>query len=414
MNCRVRGSFITILLSVLLGGLAGGLTALVVQSRGNPDTGIMIRSRLNNPSSSANKTASDALTNEEDITTDVVKKVSPSVVSIIITKELSQSPASSRFSPFEQFFGPEFFPNLQPPQSETPSAPKQKQDVGGGTGFFISTDGLILTNKHVVSDTEAEYSVITNDGKRYDNARVLARDPFVDVALIKIDVKNTPVVKLGSSKGIKIGQTVIAIGNSLSEFPNTVTKGVVSGINRRVVAGGASFGSEVIEEAIQTDAAINPGNSGGPLVNLAGEVIAVNTAVSREGQLIGFAIPIDSIKPAIDSVKQFGRIVRPWLGVRYIIINKSLAAAQRLPVDYGALIIRGDARTDLAVIPGSPADKAGLRENDIILELDGNNISSDQPLASQIQKHKPGDKVKLKVLSQGKEKMVEVTLVELK
>lgn len=193
-----------------------------------------------------------------------------------------------------------------------------------------------------------------------------------------------------------------------------MTKGVISGLGRRVTAGDNRGLSEVIEGAIQTDAAINPGNSGGPLVNLAGEVIGVNTAVSRAGQLIGFAIPINEAKRAIASVKKSGKIVRPWLGVRYVIVTEELAKKNQLSVAYGALILRGDNRTDFSVIPGSPADKAGLQENDIILSVDGTRVDEDHPLSRTIARKNPGDTVTLKVLSKGKEKVVKVELGEFK
>lgn len=353
---------------------------------------------------------------EEEATAKVVKDVSPAVVSVVISKEIAQvrNMTGPNIFPFDDFFN--FgFPFAEPqPQQQPQSQPKtQKKVIGGGTGFIISSDGMILTNKHVVADATAEYSVVTLDNKNYP-AKILAADPILDVALIKIEAKNLPVVTLGDSGKIQIGQTVIAIGNTLSEYRNTVTKGVISGVNRRVVAGDGQFGTEVIEQAIQIDAAINPGNSGGPLVNLRGEVIGMNTAVSNQGQSIGFAIPINVAKPVIESVKKYGRIVRPWLGVRYVLINKELTDQNQLPVDYGALILHGQKQTELAVVPGGPADKAGLVENDIILELNSQKITEDNTLSSLIQKYKPGDKIKLKVLHKGEDKTVEVILGELK
>lgn len=348
-------------------------------------------------------------TDDEAATIEVVSKVSPSVVSLVISREISARSTGPLFNDefFEQF-GLPF--RLEVPQQ--PSRPQRRQ-VGGGTGFIITEDGMIVTNKHVVADQSAQYTVVTAEGKRFE-AKVLASDPFIDIGILKIEAKDLPTVRLGNSDRLRIGETVIAIGNALSEFRNTVTKGVVSGINRRITAGGPGVGSEVIEEAIQTDAAINPGNSGGPLVNLHGEVVGVNTAVSSSGQSLGFAIPINQIKPIIESVKKEGRIVRPWLGVRYVIITPELKEQERLPVDYGALIVRGESRTEVAVIPGSPADKAGLKENDIILELGEVKITEENPLARQIQKRKPGDKVQLKILREGKEQMVEAVLEELK
>ena len=278
---------------------------------------------------------------------------------------------------------------------------------------MVSSDGLILTNKHVVDDTEAEYTVLMNDGKRY-TATVLARDPVLDLAVVKIDMKNLTPLSLGDSDSVKIGETVIAIGNALGEFRNTVTKGVVSGIGRTVTASGTADGSEVIEGAIQTDAAINPGNSGGPLLNLQGEVIGVNTAMSQAGQLIGFALPINEAKRVIDSVERYGKIIRPYVGVRYVMINEEIAKANQLPVQEGALITRGEQRTDLAIMPGSPADKAGLAENDIILELDGQKVDKDNSLARLIARHSPGDTVTLKILHKGEEKEVKVKLEQFK
>jgi serine protease Do len=231
---------------------------------------------------------------------------------------------------------------------------------------------------------------------------------------LKIEATGLPTVELGDSDKIELGQTVIAIGNSLGEYQNTVTKGVVSGLGRKVVAGDSQGGSEVIEGAFQTDAAINPGNSGGPLINLAGQVIAINTAMNQGGQLIGFAIPINVAKQDIESVETSGKIVRPWLGVRYVLINDEIAKANHLEKNYGALIARGQQATDLAVVPASPADKAGLVENDIILEMNGQKIDEEHPLAKEIAKFKPGDEVTLKILRKGAEKDVKVTLGEYK
>lgn len=345
---------------------------------------------------------------EESETIAVVEKASPSVVSIVVSKEVAVG--GSPF-PFDDEFFRQFGFQFELPQPK--SVAPQKRTVGAGTGFVISEDGMILTNRHVVADEAAEYTAVFNDGKEFP-AKVLARDPFIDLAVVKIEATGLLPLPLGRSDDLQIGQTVIAIGNALSEFQNTVTKGVVSGINRRVVAGDSRGGSEVIEEAIQTDAAINPGNSGGPLLNLRGEVIGMNSAVSRQGQLIGFAIPINSAKRAIESVKAHGRIVRPHLGVRYVIVTAALAKENKLPREYGALIVRGDRPTDVAIVPGSPADKAGLKENDIILELDGVKIDEAHSLASQIGKKQPGDAVTLKVFRKDAGIMVRATLEELK
>jgi len=235
-----------------------------------------------------------------------------------------------------------------------------------------------------------------------------------DIAILKIEGKDLPCVELGDSLGLKVGQSVIAIGNALGEFRNTVSTGVISGLSRSVTAGGVGIGTEQLIGVIQTDASVNPGNSGGPLLNIAGQAIGINTAVAQGAENIGFAIPINEVKNAFQSVKENGRIIRPWLGIRYALINKEIAEANKLSVDYGALIIRGEEQTDLAVIPGSPADKAGLEENDIILEIGGQKINEDNPLIKAISRFKVGDEIELKILHKGGEKRVKVVLEEMK
>ena len=189
---------------------------------------------------------------------------------------------------------------------------------------------------------------------------------------------------------------------------------MISGLARSVTAGSFGSGSEQLVNVIQTDASINPGNSGGPLLNISGQVVGINTAMARGAENIGFAIPINEVKSTILSIKENGRIIRPWLGVRYVIIDQTIAQANKLSVDYGAIIVRGDSRTDLAVVPGSPADKAGLAENDIILEINGQKINDNNPLANIIAKFKPGDEITLKIMRQAKEKTVKVKLEEMK
>jgi len=353
--------------------------------------------------------------NEESDIVSVVEKASPAVVSIIITKNLPKI-EEYYFNPFgnddffNRFFGDDFF-NFGIPQYRQNGT--EEREIGGGTGFIITSDGYIVTNKHVVADEEAEYTVMMNDESKYD-AEVVARDPTTDFAVLKIEGKDFPTIELGDSDEIKVGQTVIAIGNALGEFRNTVSVGVISGLSRSITASSFGFGSENLVGVIQTDASINHGNSGGPLLNLAGQVIGINTAIAQDAQNIGFAIPINEVKNSIESVKEYGKIIKPWLGVRYIMINESIAESNKLDVDYGALIIRGEEKTDLAVIPGSPADKAGLVENDIILEVNGEKIDQDYPLMKAIAKFKPGDEITLKVLHKGEEKEVKVRLEELK
>ena len=281
-----------------------------------------------------------------------------------------------------------------------------------GTGFIMTSDGLIATNKHVVSDSKADYTVLTNDGKKY-TAKVLALDPVQDLAVIKIqsDKKFQPVI-LGNSSGIQIGQTAIAIGNALGQFSNTVSVGVISGLQRTISASDQVGGfSETLEGIIQTDAAINSGNSGGPLLNLKGEVIGIDTAMAQGAQDIGFAIPIDMAKKDIDQVVKTNKIVYPFLGIRYVLVNAQVKEKYNLSVDYGVLVLKGS-KGEAAVTAGSAADKAGIKEKDVVLEIAGQKITKDKTLANQIMNFNPGDKVTLKILHDGKEINVDVVLGE--
>ncbi|MCF7820380.1 MAG: trypsin-like peptidase domain-containing protein [Candidatus Pacebacteria bacterium] len=342
---------------------------------------------------------------EESAVISVVERVSPAVVSIVASRDLSN--VREDFSPQEEYFFREFFG--EDFNSLFPSNPDSgSQEVSSGSGFIISSDGYIVTNGHVVDDPSLDYSVVLSNETTYE-AKVLDVDPITDLAVLKIEASDLPTVELGESSELKVGQTVIAIGNALGEFSNTVSTGVISGLSRSVVAGSFNEAEQLIN-VIQTDASINPGNSGGPLLDISGKVIGINTAIVRGAQNIGFAIPVDSIKGPIDSVKETGEIVRPWLGVRYINISDSFAQKNNLEVDKGALIARGDNREDLAVMPGSPADKAGLRENDIILEVNGEEINEKKPLVYLISKYSPEDKITLTILRQGEKQSLEVVL----
>lgn len=335
---------------------------------------------------------------ESSATTSTVKQADPAVVSIIITKDFSKI-YGQQSSPFDGFFG---FPSSQ-------QAPSGQQEVGGGSGFIVESDGLIVTNKHVVDDDQASYTVVMNDGKRYD-ARVLAKDPSNDIAVIKIDAKDLPTLPFGNSDSVQIGQSVIAIGNALGEYRNTVTQGIISGVSRTITAGDTSGNSETLENVFQTDAAINPGNSGGPLLDLTGHVIGMNTAVNQSGQLIGFAIPVNDIKRDVDSVKTSGTIVKPFLGVRYVVVTAALAQQEKLSVDHGALLQADTTTNDPAIVAGSPADKAGLVAGDVILSVDGTNINTDHSLAGLLNTYNVGDTITLQVLHDGKTKSVKVVL----
>ncbi len=349
---------------------------------------------------------------EEAMTIAAVKKVQPAVVSIIIKKSVNAiyNDSNSNFYFIDPFTGQRVNPKTAP--TTNPNNSSQEKEIGGGTGFIVSKDGYIVTNKHVVSDKGATYSVFLSDGTEF-KAKLLDTDPLNDLAVLKIDGNNNlPTVELSDSTAIQVGQTVLAIGNSLNEYRQTVSKGIVSGMNRTITASDQSGSSqEELNGVIQTDAAINPGNSGGPLINLSGQVIGINTAIDRSGQSIGFAIPINDAKFIIDSIKANGRVVRPQLGVRYMMVTKPLAQANNLPRDYGALVIRGS-DNEIAVIPGSAADKAGIVENDIILEINGQKLDDKNQLAKVIQQFKAGDTVTLKVYQKGEEKTVAITLTE--
>ncbi len=351
---------------------------------------------------------------QDELVVGVVAEASPAVVSIIATKDV---PVIEQFytSPFgndpffQQFFGDDTF-GFQIPQFRQKGT--TKQEVSSGTGFIVSAEGLVITNRHVVEDTAAEYTALFNDGSKRA-AKVMARDPLQDLAVLKLEGGGSfPALRLGSSADVKIGQTVIAIGNALGEFRNTVSVGVVSGLQRSVVAGGALSGPETLQELVQTDAAINPGNSGGPLINLRGEVIGVNVAIASGAQNIGFAIPVDKAKYDLASVAASGKIVYPFLGVRYIAITKSIAEAEKLPREYGALLKGSE--SDPAVASGSPAAAAGLKAGDIILEINGTRIDADQSLGSVIQRLHVGDEITLKVFRDGAEFEVKAKLAERK
>mgnify|MGYP001602263035 CR=1 FL=1 len=350
----------------------------------------------------------ETIFSQEHFVIDAVKKTNPAVVSIIISKEVPKYEAyidpNQQTNPFGDLF-PGFSFNI--PQYRQNGT--EKKQVGGGSGFFVGADGLIVTNKHVVDQKDVEYTVFTNDGKKH-TATVMARDPVLDIALIKIEGANFPYLSLGNSDELEVGQNVIAIGNALGEYRNTVSVGVVSGLARSITAGNNSGNAEVLDHVIQTDAAINPGNSGGPLLNLSGKVIGVNVAIAQGSQNIGFALPINSVKGAIESVKSTGKIIRPYLGLRYMAINATMKEKNNLTVDYGVLVKADANKNELAVIPGSPADKAGIVENDIILEVDGVKLDDKTNLASIIRGKSVGQVINLKILHKGEGKNISVTL----
>lgn len=270
------------------------------------------------------------------------------------------------------------------------------EQSGAGTGVILSSNGYILTNKHVVKDS-TQLTVITSDGEMYDNVKVIFQDPFNDLAFLKVsNPKNFKPIEIGDSKTVKVGQSVIAIGNSLGQYQNTVTRGIISGTNRSITAQGSDQSVENLTDMLQTDAAINPGNSGGPLVNAGGQLIGINTAVTRGANGLGFAIPISAAKGVI---KQLGRnddqIQRAMLGVRYIAVNPAIAKDKKLSEKQGALITGN-------VIPGSSADKAGLKEGDTIMKVNGLEVGKAGSLSTLLSEYTVGDEVQL-VVKRGNE-----------
>jgi serine protease Do len=275
------------------------------------------------------------------------------------------------------------------------SQPQQAQSIG--SGFIVTTDGLIATNKHVVSDVGGKYQIVTSDNKTYTVQKIY-RDPLNDIALLKIDPnensgKTLKPVVLGNSSHLQVGQFVVAIGTALGEFNNTVTTGVISGLGRAITAGDQFQGYiENLNGVIQTDAAINPGNSGGPLVDSAGQVIAINTAVSQNGQNIGFALPISILQSSIDNFNQSGQFNRPYLGVSYNTISQDVALMNN--------VVQGAYIQD--VVSGSPAEKAGIQQGDIITKFDGQTVNTQNELSTLIAKKKVGDNVSLTIWRNGK------------
>jgi serine protease Do len=381
MRRSIKGALIVLaVLAVLVSSAVGGAIADRLFGFKPLD---LITKKSNQTANSG--TIDQRVVNEESVVIDVAQKVSPSVVTVSM-----QTPARRvlQFNPF----GGGFSQSIQG---------GQPQDIG--TGFIVSADGIIVTNKHVVSDTTATYQVITNDNKTYD-VKKISRDPANDIAVLKIDASGLQPVTLGDSSNLKVGQTVIAIGTALGQFRNTVTTGVVSGLGRGIQAGDIYQGYvEQLDNVIQTDAAINPGNSGGPLLNSAGQVIGINVAVASGAQNVGFAIPVSVVKDALNQYNQTGSFAaKAYLGVEYQMVPKQAAVLNNVPE--GAYIV--------SVVSGSPADKAGLQVDDIITKFDSQTLNENNTLANAIKNKKPGDKVSLEVYRNGSTITISVTLGE--
>lgn len=373
-----------ITLFIILAAIYFGLEFL---SRGFPSIQSIIKPKT---SDQTQQLENVKVLKEESVVIDVVKKVGPSVVTVSVEQ---QSRNLQRLfdseDPFSFFF-------KKPAQEEN-----QEQDIG--SGFILQKNGLIVTNKHVVSRSGVKYIIIDDKGNKYNVERIY-RDPLNDVAILK--VANPPAqgfkaIQLGDSSKLEVGQFVIAIGTALGEFRNTVTTGVVSGLGRGITAGNPFEGFvERLDNVIQTDAAINPGNSGGPLLNSAGEVIGINTAVSSQGQNIGFAIPINIVKESLTNFNQTGQFNRPFLGVSYRIIERRAAILNDVPE--GAYVQE--------VVDNSSAKNAGIEMGDIITKIDGIKINTETSLAQVIAKKKVGDVITVTIFRNDKETDLRVTL----
>jgi serine protease Do len=372
METNPRRLGVIFLISLFVAGVLGGL---VVASYPNWSQNLPPQLRRYLPDGGTSiVNGTRVVTREESAITSVVEQASPAVVSIV-----------ARTVDFDPFTGP------------------ITDQRGIGTGFIIDKNGTILTNSHVVEDESIQYTVVTKDQQSL-TVKNIERDPVIDLAILTVEgANNLPTLQLGDSDSIKVGQSVIAIGNALGRFENTVTVGVISGIGRGITASGA-FGAETetIDNVIQTDAALNPGNSGGPLIDLGGNVIGVNFATTSGAENIGFVIPINTAKPIIDGFNKDGRIVKPYLGVGYQIIDESIARIRNLP--QGAFVQR--------VVENSPAQKAGIQVSDIITKIAGQQLDSTHTLATEISKHKVGGEIDITVYREGSERNLRLRLEE--
>lgn len=367
MNKTVRTVVIVVLITLLFGI---GFYRLIESGRLDRFLPKTIKERV------LETTENKIVVKEESAVIEVVEKTSPSVVAIGVTQRV--------VNPFDPF-----------------SLPRNRQNTIG-TGFIVSDKGIVVTNRHVVADPTLKYSVVSKDGKKYEITKIY-RDPNLDLAIVQVSNLETKAIKLGDSSKIKSGQTVIAIGNALGRFENTVTTGVVSGLGRAVSAGDPFSGeTELLDNLIQTDAAINPGNSGGPLLNLSGEVIGVNVATTEGAQNIGFAIPINSVKALVEEFNRTGTVSKAYLGIRYRLISRDVAILNEVP--QGAYVQE--------IVQNSPAEKSGLQPGDIITKIDNQDINTESRISEIIQGKKIGDKIKIEVWSDGNTKTIEASLEE--
>ena len=341
------------------------------------------------------------VTNQSQLISQIAKTVGPSVVSVNVSITSQSSGAS----------GPGIFGFSQP-----------SQELAAGTGIILSSKGLIMTNRHVVPTGTTSVSITLSDGTELKDVSVLGRTSdtdTLDIAFLKANNLNghklTPAV-VGDSSSVQVGDDVVAIGNALGQFQNTVTSGIISGYGRSVQAGSSGSSSpsdtENLDNLFQTDAAINEGNSGGPLVNLNGQVIGINTAIAGNAQNVGFSIPINDVRGLINQVLKTGKFARPYLGIRYIPLTADIANSYDLKVQSGAYIAPAVDAAAPSVLAGGPADSAGLQERDIITEIDGNKIDQTHSLTSLLDQHQPGDKVDITFVRGTDTQHVKATLGE--
>jgi serine protease Do len=359
-------------------------------------------SRINNSTVNSSLSSQEkVVTSESQLISDIAKTVGPSVVSVNVVSQTQDTSSD------EDLFG-----------LDGGSGSGTQQEESAGTGIIISSDGLIVTNRHVVPDGTTSVSVTLSDGTELKDVQVVGRtsdSDSLDIAFLKITNseghKLTPAV-LGDSSQVQVGDSVVAIGNALGQFQNTVTSGIISGYGRSVEAGDSSGdeSSESLDDLLQTDAAINEGNSGGPLVNLNGQVIGINTAIASDSQNIGFAIPINDVTGLIKQVEATGKLVRPYLGVRYVPLTPDIASQYSLSVSNGAFVVPSNDPSNPSIVPGSPAAQAGLMANDVITQVDGVSIDQAHSITSVIDQHSVGDVLNLTVVRSGKTIHLSATL----
>lgn len=365
-----------------------GIALLIILSGSFGFAGGYFGDQASNVEKVTTEVQKQTINNESQLITQIAKDVGPSVVSVNVTSSGVRRSITGGTRAVEQ--------------------------ASAGTGIIIDKKGIIITNRHVIPEGINSVSVTLSDGTELEDVEVIGRtndNDTLDIAFLKVkDTKGKELkpAKIGDSSTVEVGQSVVAIGNALGQFQNTVSSGIISGYGRSVEAGDETS-SETLQNLFQTDAAINQGNSGGPLVDIDGEVIGINTAIAGNAQNIGFSIPINDVKGLIASVKKDGKLLRPYLGVRYITLNDSLAAQNNLETKRGAYVNSSDPAQP-AIVSGSPAEKAGIKSKDIITKVDGDTIDERNSLISLLGKHSVGDKISITVVRDGKAQQLDVTL----